>query len=81
MKLPAKGMTMKRMVTWLALVVIRVVAGSAMAGEPAKVKLGVYDTRAVAGLFKPDPETQKIIADMKDQAPVPLDEIGLDGKD
>jgi hypothetical protein len=35
-------------------------------------------TLPIAMLFKPDPQTLKILAEMKDVKPVPLDQISLD---
>ena len=35
-------------------------------------------TLPIAGLFKPDEQTLKILAELKDQKPIPFDEISLD---
>jgi hypothetical protein len=35
----------------------------------------------MAMLFKPDEQTLKILGELKDQKPIPLDEVPLDGND
>ena len=38
-------------------------------------------TLPIAGLFKPDEQTLKILGELKDQKPVPFDEVSLDPND
>jgi len=76
---------------------LTVCVGPATAEKAAKprMKIGVYDSSGVviacarspefresmARLFKPDEQTLKILGELKDQKPVPFDEVPLDGND
>ena len=60
--------------------VVLIVSKWEMPYQDASVEV-VDVTLPIARLFKPDEQTLKILGELKDQKPVPFDEVPLDGND